>query len=221
MMMGMIPAFPAAHKQPINPSLPDKKKALNYARSLGKFTNVISVDCGWYFEAFLSQELAGAIGGFPLQPDADGYLTLHVPRWGNDPERIGLTAVTDDYGHIAHGVFLSPAKYNNKLVQAVSDIKSFEEIAATFEKVTGKKSRVTYIGSAEEFQTYGQKVLEDVREMFRFLQRTQGRYFDGEETEMETARGLKADAFMAMGVPEDYTLTSLEEFFKGYFGGKG
>jgi NmrA-like family len=128
--------------------------------------------------------------------------------------------VLDDYGHVVHGVFLDPAKHNGKLVQAVSDIKSFEEIVETFEKVTGKKSRVKFLGSAEEFETYGMHVLEDVKEMFRFLQRAGGRYFDGQETEMRTARGLKADAFMAMGVSEDYTLTSLEKFFQRHCGGK-
>jgi NmrA-like family len=195
----------------------DKNKAVKYAKSCNKFTNVVSVDCGHYLEGFLWEELVSALGGFPLIPDEEGYLTICMPKWGNDPERIPLTAVADDYGHIVHGVLLDPAKYNGKLVQAVSDIKSYDGIAQTFEKVTGKKSRVKYLESAEAFQTYGQPPLEDVREMFRFLQRVQGRYFDGQETEEETARGLKADAFMAMGVPEDYTLTTLEEFFKKHF----
>lgn len=117
-------------------------------------------------------------------------------------------------------MLLDPAKHNHKLVQVISEIRSFEEIVQTFEELTGKKARVRYLGSAEEFPTYGQRVLEDVRDMFRFLQRADGKYFNGEETEMETARRLKADAFMAMGVSEDYALTSLEEFFRKWFVGK-
>jgi hypothetical protein len=78
---------------------------------------------------------------------------------------------------------------------------------------------VRYLDSADAFQTYGMPVLEDVRDMFRFLQKVGGRYFDGEQTEAETARALKADAFMAMGVSEDYKLTGLEEFFGMHFAG--
>ena len=198
----------------------DKSKILKHAKSRVEFTNVISVDCGHYLEAFLWEEFVPAIGGFPLIPDEEGYLTISVPKWGNDPEQLPLTAVADDYGHIVHGVLLNPAKFNGKLVQAVSDIRSYQEIADAFEKVTGKKSRVKYLESGEAFPTYGNPALEDVRDMFRFVQRVQGRYFDGQETEMDTARALKADASMAMGVPEDYTLTTPEECFQKHFGKK-
>ncbi|KAF7510639.1 hypothetical protein GJ744_006251 [Endocarpon pusillum] len=198
----------------------NKYKTLKHAKSRPEFTNVIAVDCGWYFEVFLSEEFAGVLGGFPLIPDEEGYLTLSIPRWGNDPERVGLTAVAQDYGDIVHGVLLDPAKYNGKLVQANSDIKSSEEIAATFEKVTGKKARVKYLQSAEEMQTYGQTVLEDVREMFRFLQRAEGRYYNGEETEGETAKALKAAVAEATAGSEGAALMSLEDFFQKHFGGK-
>ena len=181
---------------------------------------MVTVDCGWYLETFLAEEFAGALGGFPLIPDEEGYLTLSVPRWGNTPERVPFTAVSEDYGDIVHGALLEPAQYNRKNVQAVSDIKSFEEIAETFTKVTGKKARVKFLESPEELPTYGERVMEDVRDMFRFLQRVEGRYFNGEETEDKTSGRLKADAFMAIGAPEDYTLTSVENYFKKYFGGK-
>ncbi len=36
---------------------------------------------------------------------------------------------------------------------------------------------------------------------------------------MEMAGGWKVDAFIAMGVLENYVLTSLEEFFTRHFGG--
>ena len=86
--------------------------------------------------------------------------------------------------------------------------------------MTGKKSRVKYLQSAEEVQTYGQMVLEDFREMYRFLQRAEGRYYNGEETEGETAKVLKAAAAEAMAGHEKSELTSLEEFFKMHFAGK-
>ena len=143
-------------------------------------------------ESFLDKEFVAVLGGFPLIPDEEGYLTLSVPRFGNNPERVPLTAVADDYGHIVHGVFLDPAKCNRKLVQAVSDIKSFEGIAQAFAKVTGEQARVKFMESADVFPTmHGQMVLEDVKDMFRYLQhpKVQGRYFNAAETEAETARG--------------------------------
>lgn len=180
----------------------------------------MSVDCGWYLETFLIEEFVAILGGFPLIPDEEGYLTLCVPRWGSTPEQVPLTAVSEDYGDIVHGVLLEPAQYNHKLVQAVSDIKSFEGITETFTRVTGKKARVKIIESPDEFPTYGLRVMEDVRDMFRFLQRAEGRYFNGEETEDKTSARLKADALKAIGVSEDYTLMSVEKYFQKYFGGK-
>lgn len=104
----------------------------------------------------------------------------------------------------------------------MSDITSFEDVASTFEKVTGKKSRVKYLGSVDEFETFGEKGLEDVREMFRFLQHTGGKYFDGGvEIESETARALKAEAMRAVGGSEEEArLMSIKEFFEMHFGGE-
>lgn len=205
----------------------NKNKTLKHAQTRPEFTTVISVDCGWYLESFLSEEFVSALGGFPLIPDAEGYLTLSVPHWGNTPERIPLTAVAEDYGDIVHGVFLDPGKHHAvKLVQAVSDVASYEEIARVFEAVTGKKARVKYLESAEAFPTHGVPVLEDVRDMFRFLQTVEGRYFDGRVTEMQTAKRLKADAVKAMGAAAaaaaegEEALIGLKGYITKYFGGK-
>lgn len=203
--------------------LTDHSKTLTHAKSLSKFTSLVSVDCAWYLENWLWPSLAPAFGGFPFEPDSEGYLTLSLPRWGNTPERVPFIAIAEDLGHIVHGVFLDPARYNGKLVQAVSDIKSFEEVVKVFEEVTGKKARVKYMESVDEMETYGEKGLEDVREMFRFLQRMGGRYFDGGvESESETARELKEAAVKAGGGgEEEMGLTSTEEFFRKHFGGDG
>jgi hypothetical protein len=197
---------------------PDKNKTLKYARESGKFANVISCDCGYYAEGYLSPEMASLFGGFPFTPDEEDYLTFSIPRWGNNPERVPFTAVADDYGHIVHGILLDPAKYNGTLVQAVSDIKSFQEVVDAFVKVTGKKARLQYLPSAESFETFNSKGLEDVRDMFRFLQIVSGRYYDGAETELETAKQLKASAFEAMGLADGHALTSIDDIFKKNFG---
>jgi hypothetical protein len=79
--------------------------------------------------------LAPIIGGFPHVPAEDGTLILRVPKWGGK-EDVPFIAISDDYGDIVHGVFLDPLKWNGKLVQGVSDIRSFESLVKGFE--TGK-----------------------------------------------------------------------------------
>tara|TARA_R110002003_G_scaffold149_3_gene13508 strand:+ start:29089 stop:29277 length:189 start_codon:yes stop_codon:yes gene_type:complete len=56
-----------------------------------------------------------------------------MPRWGGK-EDVPLISIGDDYGDIVHGIFLEPEKWNGKLVQGVSDVKSFDEVVAAFER---------------------------------------------------------------------------------------
>jgi hypothetical protein len=55
-----------------------------------------------------------------------------MPRWGGK-EDVPFISIGDDYGDIVHGIFLEPEKWNGKLVQGVSDIKSLDEVVAAFE----------------------------------------------------------------------------------------
>jgi hypothetical protein len=56
--------------------------------------------------------------------------------------------------------------------------------------------------------------------MFGFCQESGGRYY-GEETEKDTAAGLKKAAARARGLDVDHTkLLTLEEFFEREFAGK-
>jgi hypothetical protein len=56
-----------------------------------------------------------------------------MPRWGGK-EDVPFISIGDDYGDIVHGIFLEPEKWNGKLVQGVSDIKSLDEVVAAFER---------------------------------------------------------------------------------------
>lgn len=94
---------------------------------------MVIVGAGWYFENFLSRELAPIFGGFPFDAVEDGTLLLRTPRWGGK-EDVPFISMANDFGDIVHGVFLEPETWDGKLVQAVSDVKSFPEVVAAFEK---------------------------------------------------------------------------------------
>lgn len=42
-------------------------------------------------------------------------------------------AVADNYGDIVNGILLAPEKWNGKLIQGVSYIKSFDQVTQSFE----------------------------------------------------------------------------------------
>jgi hypothetical protein len=130
---------------------------------------------------------------------------------------VPFISISDDYGDIVHGVFLSPDTYNNVQVQGAADPISFTALCAAFEKVTGRKSRYFEI-KTEEFPTYGEVVLEQVRDMFRFTQWMGGRYFGDVETEIGTAERLKRAVAGKIGGRD--SLIGVEEWFRREFGDK-
>jgi hypothetical protein len=111
----------------------DKNAIGEYAKSTRAFKAVVIVGSGWYFENFLSRDLAPIFGGFPYIASEDGTFVLRVPKWGGK-EEVPFIAIGDDFGDIVHGVFLEPEKLTGKLVQGVSDIESFDEVVAAFER---------------------------------------------------------------------------------------
>jgi len=111
----------------------DKHAIGEYAKSTGAFKNVVIASPGDYFENFTHQDLAPVFGGFPYIPSEDGTLVFRSPKWGGK-EEVPFIAIADDYGDIVHGIFLDPGRWDGKLVQAVSNIKSFEEAVQDFER---------------------------------------------------------------------------------------
>jgi hypothetical protein len=84
-------------------------------------------------ENHLVEEVAPVLGGFPFVPDEEGYLTLHIPRWGGNDE-IPFISIGDDYGDLVHGIFLDPSKHNGRLTQGISSSSKPEQLVSDFEK---------------------------------------------------------------------------------------
>ncbi|GFF22618.1 hypothetical protein IFM61606_08567 [Aspergillus udagawae] len=194
-----------------------KYKIEKYARSIGQFETVSFICAAWFFENFLSNDIAAVFGGFPHMPDGEGYLTFVAPKWGGD-EDVPFISMTDDFGDIVQGMFLDPAQWNGRVVHGCSDICSFEDLVSTFERLSGRRSRFQPLSSWEAFNTHGIPALDDTKAMFGFTQNNQGRYFGPEPSETETASKLKQTTAAALGRPkEEQKLTSVEEWFRKHF----
>ena len=111
----------------------DKHAIGEYAKSTGAFKSVVLASPGDYFENFTHADLAPVFGGFPYIPSEDGTLVFRSPKWGGK-EDVPFISISDDYGDIVHGIFLEPENWNGKLVQAVSDIKSWDLTISAFER---------------------------------------------------------------------------------------
>ncbi|KAI1919066.1 hypothetical protein LOZ12_002023 [Ophidiomyces ophidiicola] len=194
-----------------------KYKIEQYIRNKSVFETVSFIGAAWFLENFLAKEVAPIFGGFPHEVDSDGFLTFVVPRWGGK-EDVPFISMSDDFGDIVHGMFLDPMQWDGCIVHGCSDICSFDDVVATFEKVTGRKSRFQPLPSWEAFNTHGVAELEDTKLMFGFTQLTGGRYFGPEPSENETAARLKRTTAIALGRPkEEQKLSSVEEWFRQRF----
>ena len=136
--------------------------------------------------------------------------------------------MTDDFGDIVHGIFLEPEKWDDKLVQGVSDIKSFDEVSASFQR--GMFQAIQWMittdppSHRDESSLRGSTKVAGLRGVWhpcasnrqihvRLLQASGGRYFS-DKTEANTALELKRNASKAYGkVADGIGLTSLEPFF--------
>jgi hypothetical protein len=110
-----------------------KYRIEQYAKEQGKFKTVTPICAAWYLENFLDEKVAPALGGFPHVLDDEGYLTFRVPNWGGD-DQVPFVSIGEDYGDIVHGIFLDPERWNDHLVQGVSNICGFDKMVADFEK---------------------------------------------------------------------------------------
>ncbi|KAE8159273.1 hypothetical protein BDV40DRAFT_314758 [Aspergillus tamarii] len=174
-----------------------KARIEEYARGTGCFDAVCSIHAGWYYELFLSDMMAQVHQSFPYYPDAEGFLSLHLPRWG-DNYAAPFIAIADDFGDLVHGILLDPHKWKDQNIQAVSEARSLEEFVEVFSKATGKKARYVPLPS---WKSSGEGVaeLEDARLLFAYGELTGGRYFGVERSSTATARKLKKLAATAQG----------------------
>ncbi|KAH7149201.1 hypothetical protein B0J13DRAFT_300025 [Dactylonectria estremocensis] len=199
-----------------NKAFEEKHDIGEYAKSKGVFETVNIVSPGWYMENHLVEEVAPAMGGFPFATDEEGYLTLHVPRWGGN-EEIPFISIIEDFGDLVHGVFLAPEKYNGRLVQGISDSRTADHLVSSFQKATRQKARFVPIEDWKTMETYGVSAFETVKYMFGFCQHSGGLYY-GVPNDVVTAGELKARAAGAKGMSgNDSKLTTLESFISKYF----
>jgi hypothetical protein len=147
-----------------------------YARSISGFETISFISVAWSLEMFSSKEIAAIFGGFPHQPDSEGYLSFVAPKWGGK-EDVPFMSVSDDLGDIVHGMFLDPWRWNGEVVYGCSDICSFDDLVSSFEKVTGRKSRFQPLGSWQAFDTHGVPSLEEAKNLFGMTQESGGLYF--------------------------------------------
>ena len=70
-------------------------------------------------------------GGFPFHQDEEGYLTFRSAPLGGR-EEVPWVCVDEDFGDVVHGIFLNPMRWNQRMVQAVSEILSFGDVVSTF-----------------------------------------------------------------------------------------
>ncbi|CAG7965723.1 unnamed protein product [Penicillium olsonii] len=182
-------------------------------RGLESFQTFTPVIVAWFLENFLDLQYAGIFGGFPLQKDEEGFLTYRTPLWGGH-EDVPWISVSDDLGDIVHGIFLNPTRWSGRLVQANGDIASFGDVTRKLIKVTGRKARYIPYDTADDFPTQGLHFLEQIRDMFKFVQYRDGEYYCTGITELRSAAELKQSAFNAKGGKGREKLMSLEDWFK-------
>ncbi|KID77903.1 NmrA-like family domain-containing oxidoreductase himF [Metarhizium brunneum] len=211
---GLVSASLATNGQVPSSSFDEKHAIGEYAKSKG-FKSVVIVSAGWYMENHTLPEFVELMGGFPFTADADGYLSLRLPRIGGD-DKLPFIAMKDDYGDLVHGVLLQPETYNGQLIQAASEMAKPDELVAKFQRMTGKKSRYLAIEDWRTIETYGSPDIEGLKTMYAFCQYVDGKYY-GVPSSLEQAKELKAKAIVAKGLPrEEYPLLNLEEFIKKY-----
>lgn len=108
-----------------------KAAIAEYAQKRNYFDAVCFIHAGWYFELFLSDLMAKLHQGFPYYPDEEGFLSLHLPKWGND-RGAPFIAIADDFGDLVHGILLEPERWSGRSIQGVSEIQSLPQLVQTF-----------------------------------------------------------------------------------------
>lgn len=182
----------------------------------------------WYFQNFFIPSFVEEFGGFPWNKDAEGYFTLRLPPLGGN-EEVPWICVDEDFGDLVHGIFLNPARWNKRTVQAVGDILSYGNLTTVF--ADGKPKRNLFGGRTNRNTATKQKAryipynnladmpadrpyLQESRQVFAFYQTRDGELFGNGITENTTAGTLKRAAFQAKGQKGREVLMSAREWFE-------
>lgn len=113
-----------------------KRKVELFARSLPQFDSVIGAFPGWTFDLYKQPTLPEFLGGFPLLPDNEGYITFRSPPIKGEGKMQTLS-IDDDFGEMVHGMLLDPARWNHQTIQCLSDAFTYPELMEHFTEGEG------------------------------------------------------------------------------------
>ncbi|KAJ5715318.1 Cytochrome P450 [Penicillium malachiteum] len=188
-----------------------------WGRANPAFTTFTPIMSSWYMEDFLMPAFYQGFGGFPLDKDPEGYLTLRSPLIGGE-ENVPWICIEEDFGDLVHGIFLNPLRWNRRTVQAVGDIKSWAGVVNTFSQVTKEPARFIGYEDPAAFPAFDKPELKESRDVFAFYQMRDGEIFGCGITESQTAAALKKEAVRAKGVAgARESLMSCAEWFADIF----
>ncbi|KAL2831871.1 nmrA-like family protein [Aspergillus pseudoustus] len=186
-------------KAPV-PGMDAKRRVELFAREFKEFDAMIGAWPAWYFENFIDAEYAQAFGGFPLQPDKEGYLTFTSPT----------------LEEMVHALFLNPLQWHGCTVPCMSDSFSYEDMVKVFTEVTRKKARYIPMNSYKDFPTHGDSVLVELQDVYLYMQNENGWFF-GKPDDTATCQQLKDEARADKGL-QPQRLISMREYFSKHYG---
>ncbi|CAG9994382.1 unnamed protein product [Clonostachys byssicola] len=190
-----------------------KNEISRYGQAAG-FKTFTNVNVGWQMENFWNPVYEVPFGGFARRKDDDGYLTIKIFPMGNTPESTPWTSIRDDYGDIVHGVFHSPAKWNNQTVWAVSHPTSFQSVADAYNRVTGTQAARYLVPEAPAVASSPEKANE-VNGIGNYVKCVKGNYCNGSPVDQAPAIELKKAGALARGNPMAETeLQTIEGFIR-------
>ena len=127
-----------------NERLIGKHDIEQYIRSNeNKLKSASFIGAGWYLEYFLDKDSAELFGGFPLMSDSDGYLTYRLPYYGGNGE-VPFVDISHDFGDVVHGMLLDPERWNGRIIHAISEMVTQQDVCQIFESCEWLLFNVTY-----------------------------------------------------------------------------
>lgn len=186
-------------------------------QSGGKYTTVIPFDDKARVQVYIRNDLRGKIKSSSLvvasfmenfiamAPKLDPASKKWVIKQINSPQsKLALIAVVEDMGKFVGKILAEPDRYEGRTVNAAQGRYSFEEIAASIGKATGREVVYQQIG-VEEFKENTPFMGDVLVEIFRYFEEFGLYGADEEEIVFEAREDVRGGSLMG-----------LDEFFVKY-----